>query len=77
VDNRCKLLEFNPEAGKLHRGICCELIRSRGIDAFVGAMVDLAVSVLDGMDGGGGVYPQSPDPDGIRFLLDLRGGAQR
>lgn len=59
--------ESNPEAGNRHRIV----------NAFVGEMVDLAVSVLDVMDGGGGVYPQSPDPDRLRFLFDLRGGAQR
>ena len=44
--------------------------------AFVGAMVGVAVLIPDVGDGGGGVYPQSPDAHRIRFLLDLRGGAQ-
>jgi len=40
-------------------------------------MVDVDLRVPDGVDGGGGVYSQSPDSDRIGFLLDLHGGAQR
>ena len=40
-------------------------------------MVGVAVSVPDVMDGGGGVYPQSSQPNGSGLLLDLRGGAHR
>ena len=65
-DNRYKLEESNPKAEKL----------SRVNYAFVGAMGGLARSVPDVMDGGGGVYPQSPQPERKLLVLDLRGGAQ-
>ena len=40
-------------------------------------MVDLAVPVLDVMDGGGGVRSYAPDADRGGGLFDLRGGPQR
>jgi hypothetical protein len=40
-------------------------------------MAGVVVSVPDVMDDGGGVYPQSPEYERVRFLLDLRRGAQR
>lgn len=46
------------------------------VDALVGAMVGVALPVPDVVDGSGGVYPQSPEPDRRCFLFDLRGGAQ-
>jgi hypothetical protein len=61
LDNRYKLKESNSEVGN---------------DASVGEMVGVAVPVPDVVDGGGGVYPQSPQSGRFLFLLDLRGGAQ-
>jgi hypothetical protein len=59
--------ESNPAAGK----------HDRVNDALVGEMVGRVLRRADVVGGGGGVYPQSPYADRIRFLLDLRGGAQR
>lgn len=59
--------ESNPKAGK----------RGPVTNAVVGTMVDVAVPVPDVVDGGGGVYPSSPDSEGLRVVLGLRNGAQR
>jgi hypothetical protein len=43
----------------------------------MGPMVGVALPVPDVVDGGGGVCPPAPQPDGISRLLDLRSRAQR
>jgi hypothetical protein len=66
VDNRYKLNESNPKAGK----------RGPVSNAFVDAMVDVVVPLADGMDRSGGIYAPPSHANGILILLDLRGGAQ-
>ena len=47
------------------------------IDAVLDESFGVALSVLDVVDGNSGVYPQSSQPESVRFLFDLRSGAQR
>lgn len=52
-----------------------ESIPKRESYACLGTMVGLAVPIADVVDSGSGINPYSPQPDRIRIVLDLRGGA--
>ena len=52
--------------------ICC--VRN---DARLDTLVSVALPVPYAVDGGGGVCPQSSQPDGRVYLLDLPGGTYR
>lgn len=67
--------ESNSEAGTVLRLLSATASEEAALQhAKLGAMVDLAVPVLDGMDGSGGVRSYSPNEDRGGCLFHLRGG---